>query len=173
MHNLKKCCVKDCLNKALASDLYCPACSDKHYFAEARDIAIITGKPPVPSTAEFMSAMEKENMTKFIEAKQAVMDANFKADLDIRQLHMDNLKIQQSLSYKYPKYYKAIPEGMKEIDVYGVHRLFNIQDPSGAIQHASKKLLLSGIRTGGKSMYQDIKEARDTLNRWLELHPET
>lgn len=70
---------------------------------------------------------------------------------------------------KYPKYYKSV-EGLSTIDVYQVHQLFNIQDPSGAIQHASKKLLLSGCRTGGKSQYEDIKEARDTLNRWLEMN---
>lgn len=74
----------------------------------------------------------------------------------------------QSMSAKYPNYYKKVGE-MTEIDVYAVHALFNIQDPSGAIQHASKKLLLSGVRTGGKSMKDDIREARDTLNRWLEL----
>lgn len=73
-----------------------------------------------------------------------------------------------SIADKYPKYYKAVND--KFIDVYGVHKLFNIQDPSGCIQHASKKLLLSGVRTGGKSAYDDIKEARDTLTRWLELN---
>lgn len=76
-----------------------------------------------------------------------------------------------SMSQKYPKYYKNT-QGMAEVDVYAVHKLFDIQDPSGAIQHASKKLLLSGVRTGGKSKYDDIREARDTLNRWLELHKE-
>lgn len=74
----------------------------------------------------------------------------------------------ESMADKYPAYYKSV-EHLSEVDVYAIHYLFNIQDPSGAIQHASKKLLLSGVRTGGKSMYQDIKEARDTLNRWLEL----
>lgn len=78
----------------------------------------------------------------------------------------------RSLAQQYPKYYKALPKNMTEIDVYGVHMLFNIQDPSGAIQHASKKLLLSGVRTGGKTARQDIQEARDTLNRWLQLNPE-
>lgn len=73
-----------------------------------------------------------------------------------------------SIADKYPKYYKAVND--KFIDVYGVHKLFDIQDPSGCIQHASKKLLLSGVRTGGKSAYDDIKEARDTLTRWLELN---
>lgn len=73
------------------------------------------------------------------------------------------------MSQKYPKYYKSV-QGLKEIDVYAVHQLFDIQDPSGAIQHASKKLLLSGVRTGGKSVYDDIREARDTLTRWLEIN---
>lgn len=76
-----------------------------------------------------------------------------------------------SMSAKYPKYYKPVGE-LTEIDVYATHKLFNVNDPSGAIQHASKKLLLSGSRTGGKSEYDDIREARDTLTRWLELFPE-
>ena len=74
-----------------------------------------------------------------------------------------------SLSQQYPKYYKPVGT-LAEIDVYAVHHLFQIQDCSGALQHASKKLLLSGVRTGGKSAYKDIKEARDTLTRWLQLN---
>ena len=70
---------------------------------------------------------------------------------------------------KYPRYYKDVSH-LQEVDVYMVHKLFNIQDPSGAIQHASKKLLLSGVRTGGKSFHDDVREARDTLNRWLEMN---
>lgn len=73
------------------------------------------------------------------------------------------------MAMKYPKYYKSVV-GLDEIDVYAVHQLFDIQDPSGAIQHASKKLLLSGVRTGGKSVFDDIREARDTLTRWLEIN---
>lgn len=74
-----------------------------------------------------------------------------------------------SMSEKYPAYYKSV-EHLSEIDVYAVHQLFQINDPSGAIQHASKKLLLSGSRTGGKSGRKDIEEARDTLTRWLQLN---
>lgn len=70
---------------------------------------------------------------------------------------------------KYPKYFRSV-EGLTSIDVYAVHHLFGINDPSGAIQHASKKLLLSGQRTGGKSSYDDVREARDTLNRYLEMN---
>ena len=75
------------------------------------------------------------------------------------------------IAQKYPHYYKDV-RGYDFMDVYAVHKVFDVQDPSGAIQHASKKLLLSGVRTGGKSARKDIMEARDTLNRWLELHPE-
>lgn len=75
----------------------------------------------------------------------------------------------QSLSERYPAYYKDVGD-LTEVDVYAVHNLFQINDASGCIHHASKKLLLSGVRTGGKSQYKDIKEARDTLTRWLQLN---
>lgn len=78
---------------------------------------------------------------------------------------------KESLALKYPKYYKAIPKGWESIDVYGVCKLFPIKDDTGCIHHAIKKLLIPGTRTGGKNFYEDIKEARDTLNRWLELNP--
>lgn len=73
------------------------------------------------------------------------------------------------LSELYPKYFKPVTE-LDEVDVYQVHELFQVTDFSGAIHHASKKLLLSGVRTGGKSKFDDIREARDTLNRWLEIN---
>ena len=76
---------------------------------------------------------------------------------------------EPTMAQKYPQYYKPVGD-LKEIDVYAVHHLFDIQDPSGCIQHASKKLLLSGVRTGGKSALKDIKEARDTLTRYIQLH---
>ena len=75
----------------------------------------------------------------------------------------------QKMSEIYPKYFKDVSD-LDEVDVYQIHHLFNVQDPSGAIQHASKKLLLSGVRTGNKSAYTDVKEARDTLNRWLQIN---
>ena len=76
---------------------------------------------------------------------------------------------RSSMAELYPKYYKDVSR-YSELDVYGVHKLFEVDDPSGALQHASKKILLSGVRTGGKSKFKDIREARDTLNRWLEIN---
>lgn len=83
-----------------------------------------------------------------------------------------NREEHQSLSEKYPQYYKPVGE-LTEVDVYAVHHLFQLQDYSGALHHSSKKILLSGVRTGGKSAYKDIKEARDTLTRWLQLNADT
>ena len=74
----------------------------------------------------------------------------------------------ESLEERYPQYYKSVRH-LEFVDAYRVHTLFAIEDCSGCIQHASKKLLLSGSRTGGKEKRQDIEEARDTLTRWLEL----
>ena len=74
----------------------------------------------------------------------------------------------QSLEERYPQYYKSVRH-LEHVDVYQVHQLFGIEDCSGCIQHASKKLLLSGARTGGKPKRKDIEEARDTLTRWLEI----
>lgn len=68
----------------------------------------------------------------------------------------------------YPKYFKSVKD-LTDIDVYQICDLFEVNDPSGATQHAIKKLLLSGQRTGNKSKYLDLKEARDTLNRRLEM----
>jgi hypothetical protein len=79
--------------------------------------------------------------------------------------------VEQSMSQRYPKYFKSVGH-LTEIDVYATHMLFGIQDPSGCLHHASKKLLLSGVRTGGKSAFKDIAEARDTLTRWLQLNQE-
>ena len=78
----------------------------------------------------------------------------------------------QTMADKYPKYYKRVGD-LKELDVYAVCQMFPVIDPSGAINHARKKLLVPGVRTGGKPLYQDITEARDTLNRWLELNTDT
>lgn len=73
------------------------------------------------------------------------------------------------IAEKYPQYYKHCP--YEYVDVYRVLSLFQVTDP--CIQHAAKKLLLSGVRTGNKPAIQDIKEAIDTLNRYLIMEEET
>lgn len=64
-------------------------------------------------------------------------------------------------------YFKDV-SALKEIDIYAVCELFNVTDPSGATQHAIKKLLMSGQR-GAKDARRDLQEAADTLARKLQM----
>ena len=66
---------------------------------------------------------------------------------------------------QYPHYFKDVSK-LETVDVYRVLTLFKVNDP--CIQHAIKKLLCAGDR-GDKSMIKDITEARDSLNRHLEM----
>ena len=75
-----------------------------------------------------------------------------------------------SVGIKYPDFYKDV-SNYSEVDVYAIHHMFNIQDPSGCIQSASKKLLMSGSEPDDIPLFKSITEARDTLSRWLELNP--
>lgn len=122
-------------------------------------IKAIEGKDP----AEFMGKKTSTGMEKFMVSTGLTMPAG--------ELSYDKPAVQ-TVAQKYPKYYKAIPKDWDSIDVYGICKLFPVKDDSGCIHHALKKLLVPGVRTGGKSFYNDIQEARDTLNRWLELNKE-
>ena len=66
---------------------------------------------------------------------------------------------------QYPHYHKDVSK-LETIDVYRVLTLFKVTEP--CIQHSIKKLLCAGDR-GDKSMIKDITEARDSLNRHLEM----
>lgn len=74
--------------------------------------------------------------------------------------------IKMKAPAKHAHYFKPVP--YSEIDIYRVHALFEVDDPSGALQHASKKILMAGKR-GGKDRYKDICEARDTLQRKIDM----
>ena len=71
---------------------------------------------------------------------------------------------------KHNHYHKDVSK-LTSIDVYKVCELFGVDDKSGAIHHAIKKLLCSGYR-GVKDKKQDVQEAVDTLNRWIEMQGE-
>lgn len=71
---------------------------------------------------------------------------------------------------EHSHYFKNV-RNLNVIDVYKVCELFGVEDPSGALQHAIKKLLVPGKR-GVKDRKQDIKEAIDTLNRYMKSDSE-
>jgi len=52
------------------------------------------------------------------------------------------------------------------VDVYDILAAWNVTNP--ATQHAIKKLLMPGTR-GHKSTEQDLREARDSIERAIEL----
>lgn len=72
-----------------------------------------------------------------------------------------------STSRRHSHYFKDASQ-IDEIDVYRVCDLFEVDDPSGATQHAIKKLLCAGKR-GAKDRGKDYREAIDTLNRRLAM----
>ena len=74
------------------------------------------------------------------------------------------------LAADFPAYWKPLPEHWRAIDTYRVDDLFPL--PSSRLYHARKKLLVPGTRTGGKSVYHDLKEAHRTLGAWLAEQPE-
>lgn len=72
------------------------------------------------------------------------------------------------LAKRFPKYWKSLPKHWAAIDTYRVNELFPIiGDDSGRLLHARKKLLVPGMRTGGKSLFTDVSEAYATLGAWL------
>jgi hypothetical protein len=70
----------------------------------------------------------------------------------------------------YPAYWRRLPENWVAIDTYRVDTLFPLND--SRLTHARKKLLVPGVRTGGKSMRKDIKEAYETIGQWLKDNPD-
>lgn len=69
---------------------------------------------------------------------------------------------------KHSHYRKDVSH-LNVLDVYRVLDLYQVTHP--AIQHAIKKLLAAGGR-GAKNDEQDVREAIDSLNRWLEMRAE-
>ncbi len=67
---------------------------------------------------------------------------------------------------RHSHYFKDV-EFLKSIDVYRVLDLFDVRHST--LQHAIKKLLVSGGRGGGKDAVVDVQEAIDSLDRYLEM----
>jgi hypothetical protein len=142
---ISDCAALNCRHKAVQGNLFCPAC------------------------VEAMRVDAGKLRLNILTPVSATMGASSSKPLDGADLN-DRRSSDARMSFKYPKYYKAIPTGITELDIYLVCSIFQVQDYSGALHHAIKKILLPGVRTGGKSRYDDIKEARDTLSRWLEIN---
>jgi hypothetical protein len=69
---------------------------------------------------------------------------------------------------KHSHYFKKCPYDV--VDVYRVLALFGVTDQ--ALGHAIKKLLVAGGRGAGKDITQDVQEAIDTCERFIEMRRE-
>lgn len=67
-------------------------------------------------------------------------------------------------------HYKKDVSHLKTIDIYRILELF--ENVPHAIGHAIKKLLVPGIRGGGKDVEQDYREAIDSIQRELQMRSE-
>ena len=83
---------------------------------------------------------------------------------------IDSVILAEKTDSKHSHYFKDVSD-LDEIDVYRVCDLFEVDDASGAIQHALKKLLCSGQR-GVKDYRKDLEEARDSIQRKLDIMSE-
>lgn len=54
------------------------------------------------------------------------------------------------------------------IDVYAICKIFDVQDNTGCIHHAIKKLLVTGER-GHKDRREDLQNVVDTISRLIEI----
>lgn len=66
---------------------------------------------------------------------------------------------------KYNHYFKDVT-GLKWLDIYRVCDLWEIK--RSAVAHAIKKLLCAGNR-GAKDYLKDLEEARDSINREIQM----
>lgn len=75
-------------------------------------------------------------------------------------------KLRPALADQYPHYYKELPRKTTHLDVYRVLDAFEVK--RSCVQHAIKKLLVTGAR-GVKTELEDLTEARNSLNRAIEM----
>lgn len=73
-------------------------------------------------------------------------------------------RLNAALTNPYQRWVLTLDGQVALIDAYVVLNAF----PSSAqVDHAIKKLLALGLRSGGKSVYSDVRESRNQLNMEL------
>ena len=103
-------------------------------------------------------------------ALEGVSDEPLKVDSsELYEKAISSIESSMPMHELYPAYYRDVSK-LESVDFYRLAELFGITDAN--VAHAFKKLLLAGDRTGNKSFKEDIKEARDTLTRRLDMWDE-
>jgi len=89
-------------------------------------------------------------------------------DLETAQAFCNDYALKLKAETKTGKYNKRIRNEV--VDVYDILSAFNVTCP--ALQHAIKKLLMPGQR-GAKNRLADLIEARQALDRAIDMELET
>ena len=75
-------------------------------------------------------------------------------------------RVDKNFNTSGSKYLRQIQLVDGRVDVYAVLAAFEVTRP--ALQHAIKKLLCAGLRGKG-DVLQDLKEARDAIDRAIQM----
>lgn len=109
------------------------------------------------SEYEFGDVVDEEEEYCFSKELERILNGEFETD-----------NKSEDVERKHSHYFKDVRH-LDYIDVYELNKLFPVDDDTDCILHARKKLLVCGGRGGRKDMITDITEARDTLNRYLQI----
>lgn len=111
-----------------------------------------------------------EEHVKVVDAENKRL-SELNADLDeensslLSAMNEQQFPVTPSNQPLFPHYFRAVPNA-SHVDVYWVLKAWDVTDP--CVQHAIKKLMAAGMR-GAKDKMKDLKEARDSITRALEL----
>ena len=115
---------------------------------KTKEIVVMADKPEV----------DEDNISKVI--AKAWSEACIKGAAGV-------VRPKENVLKKHNHYFKDVSD-YKEIDVYALCKIFEVDDPSGCTQHAIKKLLVTGKR-GHKDRLRDLQDVVDTVKRLIEL----
>ncbi len=108
---------------------------------------------------------QERRLSHYRELYDCLEEAGITIEQVITHLTSDLVTIPENTT-SYPHYFKALPKNVTHVDVYWVLQAWSVSNP--AVQHAVKKMLCTGNR-GVKDKTTDLEEARDSLNRAIEL----
>lgn len=149
-----------------------PSKNDGFEVDESEFSEMIEDKTDYGKTISFVEAPKTPSIESRILAEKVNTSTAYKLDKESMTATRspENDFIVNTKLNKHSHYFKDVSD-LDEVDVYRVCDLFEVNDASGAKQHAIKKLLCSGQR-GAKDERKDLEEARDAIIRKLAMMSE-
>lgn len=147
-----------------------------HLFIKAKGVCVFCSQKREGQSGFNMLMTAARGLRHFYDTTAADFKPNEQEVAEIRNYivmaidSLDLIEAQEVISKperKHSHYFKDT-SAFDEIDTYLLCRVWQVKDDSGALHHALKKILDAGKR-GSKGKIKDVTEARDTLNRYLEI----